>query len=201
MHGMLRLFSTVVVLSTSLTAIAHADSSPPESGFFHWIVTAAITDGGDDLAKVQFKNSNSEKIKAGGLLMAGGGILITPPQSMFSLQFTANYYFDSITAKNGDASFDRYPVELIAFANMGQHRIGLGITEHFSPHADFDFDGFPKSSVDFDDATGYIIQYDYKLFDEMWVGLRYTGITYTVSDMHDQDVDGNNIGLTALYQF
>ncbi|MBQ0797065.1 outer membrane beta-barrel protein [Zhongshania sp.] len=201
MHGMLRLTSAVVFLLTSLTAFAKTNSSHPEKPFIRGIVTSAITHGGDDIAKVQFKNADSEKIKAGDLLMIGGGILISPPQSLFSVQLTVNYYFDSIIAKNGDASFDRYPVELLVFVNPGRHRVGAGITEHFSPRAELDFDGQEKSSAKFDDATGLILQYDYKLTDDLFLGLRYTAITYTASDNQGADVDGDNVGLTALYQF
>ena len=63
-----------------------------------------------------------------------------------------------------------------------------------------------RESADFDDALGYIVQYDYKIPKiNLRVGARYTSIDYEFSQNLDlagnkrSDVDGDSIGLTVQY--
>ena len=103
MQGMLRRLIVAAALTCSSFAAAQQGPQPAPSPL-RFILNGAFTEGGDDLVKVKFKNAESEKIKAGGLLMLGGGLLLTPGSGAVSLQLTLNYHFDSITAKNGDAT-------------------------------------------------------------------------------------------------
>lgn len=200
MQGTLyRLIAAAAFTCSSFAAAQQAPLTAPAP--LQFIVNGAITEGGDDLVKVKFKNAESEKIKAGGLLMLGGGVLLTPGSGAVSLQLTLNYHFDSITAKNGDASFDRFPLEAIVFVNNGRHRFGAGVSHHLSPEADFDFDNQPKDSAEFDDATGLVVEYDYSITSAVRIGLRYTAIEYEASDFVGEKVDGDHVGLTASLAF
>ncbi|MBO6753528.1 MULTISPECIES: hypothetical protein [Spongiibacter] len=201
MQGLFRSITLASAVILPVAAQAQVLSPTSPEPVFRGIVNAAVTDGGDDLAKVQFKNASSEKIKAGSLLMLGGGVLIQPRGSAFSYQLTANYHFDSITAKNGDASFDRFPLEALVFYNNGQHRFGVGVSHHLSPEVEFDFDDFAKETVEFDDATGFVVEYNYEISERVWLGLRHTSITYEVSDINGAEVDGDHFGLTAHFAF
>lgn len=202
MHGIWRSSLLSVVLVSPLAwAESPLQSAPSNEWVVRGVFSAAVTDGGDDLAKVQFKNADSEKIKAGGLLMVGAGVLVAPSDSPFSYQVTLNYHFDSITAKNGDASFDRMPIEAQVFYNSGKHRFGAGLTHHLSPEVEFDFDDAPRETVEFDDATGAVIEYNYAVSPSIWLGLRYTTIDYSPSDVDGEDVDGDHVGVTLHIPF
>jgi hypothetical protein len=200
----MRLFRYGLLITSFFAASAFAQESAPivsESGRntspVRFILNAAVSDGGDDLLKVSFRNADSEKIKAGGLLLFGGGVLFTPSAGPLSVQLTANYFFDSITAKNGDASFDRLPIELLAFGNFDRHRIGAGATLHLSPELEMDFDETGKLTQKFDDALGFVVQYEYKFSDQVFAGVRFTSIDYTADDV--EDINGDNIGLTISF--
>jgi hypothetical protein len=100
-------------------------------------------------------------------------------------------------------------LELIPFYNIRNHRFGAGLSYHFSPELDLgELDG-PK--VEFDDALGWLIEYDYSFSG--WqsggfvVGLRYLWIDYKVEKVDGRNVsggfefDGNHVGVHVDYMF
>lgn len=198
MQGMLSRAVLAAALFCSSVAVADTASS---TASWRPVVNGAFTEGGDDLVKVQFRNADSEKIKAGGLLMLGGGMVYTPAGGAVSLRLTINYHFDTITAKNGDASFERFPLEALLFFNAAPHRLGVGLSHHLSPEAEFDFDDQSRETVKFDDATGVVVEYGYQVTPQIWLGLRYTTISYDAQDLAREEVDGDHVGLTASFTF
>ena len=77
-----------------------------------------------------------------------------------------------------DIRFDRYPLELIPFYNFGDHRLGAGISHHLS--AELELEDFLGPDVEFDDATGWLVEYDYSFpgWEEggFVLGIRYVWI-------------------------
>jgi len=63
-----------------------------------------------------------------------------------------------------------------------------------NPKFDADFPGV-KDKVDFDDALGAVLEYDYFFTDNFSVGVRGTLINYKSSEIRD-DVNGDSIGVT-----
>ena len=88
------------------------------------------------------------------------------------------YHTDAVGDYNDDITFDRYPLELIPFYNFSNHRIGAGLSYHLSPELDLKEIGGPK--VEFDDALGWLVEYDYSFSgwenDGVVLGVRYLWI-------------------------
>lgn len=172
---------------------------PEEKNGFQFIMSLGITFGGDDFVEVKDENGdNVDDLEAGGLLYLGAGTNYRFNQSPVSLQAQIAYHYDSVDADNGDASFDRIEIDIIPFYNIGKHRIGLGLTQHFGPTLDMNLD-YLKGNVDFDDATGVLLEYDYIMQSNFAIGVRYTDIKYEVSDVDNASVDGSNFGLFMHY--
>ena len=77
------------------------------------IALLAGSTGGDKLVGIDYENGETTKIKAGDGGMLAIGALWT--HKKIELQSTLGYYADSAPASNGDASFTRLPIELMAF--------------------------------------------------------------------------------------
>ena len=163
------------------------------------IVLLAASTGGDKLVRVDYKNGETSNIKAGDGGMLAIGVLWTRKQ--FELQSTLGYYADSAPASNGDASFTRLPIELMAFWRYKQFRIGGGITHHFNPKLRIDFDNINgNETVKYNNASGLIIQADYYYSDQFGVGLKLTDIDYKARQSN-QKFDGNSVGVVGSYLF
>lgn len=164
--------------------------------------------GGDDLFKVEFSDGESETVEAGGLIDLKAGLSYRFNQAPVSLQTTLEFHFDKVTAKNGDASFSRFPIELLAFYHINQHRIGFGPTLHTGIELDIDFDasvlslGTAKGKIDFDDATGFIVEYGYRFKDTpATLAVRAVQIDYKVSSGNGNNIDGSHLGLYGYLNF
>ena len=108
---------------------------------------------------------------------------------------------DSAPASNGDARFTQLPIELIAFWQFKQFRIGGGITRHFNPKLKIDPHGnSDNATVKFNHANGLIIQADYYYSEQFGVGLKLTDIEYKTLQS-DQKFNGDSIGVVGSYLF
>ena len=98
---------------------------------------------------------------------------------------------------NGDISFTRFPLDLVASLALGTHRVGLGPTIHLAPTfaCDARICGGGLTSVSMPTAFGLIAQWAYRysyrdLKGE--IGMRYTRISYGIEDY--EPLDGSSIG-------
>lgn len=165
--------------STNAGAQQHAIT---DRGQLQWVFTTGLTAGGDDLATVEYDDGDySVDIEAGGLIYFGAGINYRFADSPLSIQAGLGYHFDGADADNGDASFSRIPIDVIGFYNLGNHRLGIGLTRH--TNIDFEkeiesFTYYEKVDTDFSDATGFVIEYNYLFSRMVALGIRYTDIDY-----------------------
>lgn len=165
------------------------------------VFTAGFTDGGDELASVEFRHGGDDDVDAGGQILLGGGIIVEPRDSILQYQFTANYHVDGAVARDGEAEFERFPLEALMFFRQGNHRFGFGLSYHLSPEFDIEVDGVGDATVNFDDALGVTVEYNYRLSRMFWLGLRYTDIDYEVEEDSSIEIDGNHVGLMMHIQF
>ncbi|MDX1453508.1 MAG: hypothetical protein R3183_13190 [Oleiphilaceae bacterium] len=156
------------------------------------LLGAGLTFGGDDLLKARFDNGTSETIEAGGLIDLKIGALFNLPSQIASVQTTVGYFFDSINAENGDASFARIPLELIGFYHHNKHRFGLGVTYHTNVEFEADLPG-ARGDVDLDDSLGGVIEYGYQYNPQLKFSLRAVQIDYKVDD--SPRIEGDHVGL------
>jgi hypothetical protein len=163
-------------------------------------VTAHYTDG------------SSDSIKAGGLFQLGGGLLWQATTIPMATQITANYHVDDITASNGNAKFDRVPIELTFFyTGVDKWRFGAGARFVQSAKASSHVDGGNDESVDCKDTTGALVEIGYGFTPHMWLNLRfvserYQPKTHTLNGVstdvsNSPSVDGSHIGLNFVYAF
>lgn len=177
----------------------HNDNYQDGAGHYRGIVAIGLTFGGDTFTTVQFDNGDNESIKAGELALFGGGLVYE--QDNWQIQGTINYYSDRTSGENGDVCFTRIPVELLGFWKQGNFRLGGGITHHLNPEFEIDIDNSAENgTIEFNDATGFVIQGDYLFSNQFGLGLRYTSIEYEV-DFVNEKVDGDSVGVIFSYVF
>lgn len=172
-------------------------------GYWSPVLNAALTFGGERLATVEvdtaFSGTESEDIRAGELFMFGGGLLFT--DGNLQVQGTVNYHVDGVFGENGDASFTRWPLELLVFTTTPRWRIGGGITHHLDPEVEIDIDFQPRQKATLKNATGIVFQADYRLSEQLSIGLRHTQIDYEPDNNSDVEIDGDNTGLSFTLSF
>ncbi|WP_339677835.1 hypothetical protein [uncultured Zhongshania sp.] len=196
-------FNKVLLIWALFCTQVQAQDTLAEEGYSaRAIVTAGFTSGGDTLVDVEFEGGDDDQIKAGGAFLLGFGVEFLAADRRSAVQLSANYHFDSIDAENGEASFERYPLEAILFGVRERHRFGAGLTVHLSPTAMVKMDGAGRDSINFDPAAGLILEYDYLVMDHLWLGTRFTLINYKKETYFgSESFDGNHIGLMAHLRF
>jgi hypothetical protein len=157
-----------------------------------------VTGGGDTLASVTYTDNTTQSIKAGGMLQIGGGIEYRQPGMPFAVQAGIGYHFDTTHASNGDITFSRWPIELIAFWYPSEQvRLGLGLRHatnaslHSSGAADI-------GSTDFSAKTGGLVEAEWLVTPHVGVSLRYVDEKYNLAG---HDIDGSHVGLGVGYYF
>lgn len=174
----------------------------PQRGYWSPVFNAGLSFGGERLATVEvdtaFNGIEEEDIRAGELFMFGGGLLFT--ERNFQLQATFNYHVDGIFGENGDASFTRWPLELLAFTTTPRWRVGGGVSYHIDPEVEIDIDFQPREKAKFENAAGIVFQADYRFNENLSLGLRHMAIDYEVEG-NDNEVDGDNTGLIFTVNF
>lgn len=189
---------TTLLLCSTIAAHAETTNSDPndtaaqQNTALDPFFAFGLTFGGDEMT-----TTTGRSLNAGGLLYGVIGADYHPDPN-FDIQASIGLHLDAITAENGDTSFTRVVLELIPFyvTDSGGFRVGMGITRVISPEYTFD-DGTTRYTTSFDDATGVILQFDMKVLDNDWLGVRFAGIEYE-NDTTIDPIDGGYIGF--IYQ-
>lgn len=140
--------------------------------------------GGDKLATITFTDETDEDLLAGSGYSMAIGFVRHLEDSPFSVQASIGYLVDETSAQDSRARFSRYPLEVLTVFRNGDHRFGGGLTHHLSPALNLDNLG---GKIDFDSATGLVLEYGYRYFS-----FRYTNLSYSVGGA---DIDGSGIGI------
>lgn len=161
----------------------------------------AIAIGGDTMFSVPFEDGSSEDMNAGDGFILGIAVEkkwdINTSLPLYT-EASFNYMFNSIDAENGSISFNRFPLDFIASTKVKDFTFGAGLTHHLSPTLEGDgIASFPD--INYDDATGSILQVSYTSANKLIWGLKFTNITYTGENLKDQD--GTNFALSMSGRF
>jgi hypothetical protein len=183
-----------ILISTSPVAAAQFRALPGVAGSrVGLMVQTDLEYGGDDLATVNFRNGDSQDVKAGQGVSVSGGLHFRPSDNTpFDVQALIGYKYVTTAASNADINVSRVVLQLLGdyqFPN-GVY-LGGGLVRHNGTK--LDGDGFFRN-IEFDDATGFAIESGW-----CWVGLRYTHIKY--ENRFISNVDGSNVGLRFNYRF
>ncbi len=156
--------------------------------------------GGDELARATV-NGSPTSIDAGALLSfgIGAGFDLAPD---IESRVTIGIKFDEITASNGDISFTRYPIDVLFLYNVGDWKLGGGITYHLNPK--YEENGVGTGlRAEFDDALGLLLEIDRNL-GIVYVGARVTLIDYESipsATVRKATFNGDSIGIVAGMRF
>lgn len=207
--------NTCVIKSLAAVAALSAIAPPtlaaaPNGGSpVHFVLTGGLTAGGDTIDTLSYTNGDSAKIKGGGLVQLGAGLQIRPAGKPVSVLATLNYHVDNATADNGDARFDRMPVELLAFYHFNDKwSLGGGWRHTMNPKYKVSIDGDPDVSIKYKDANSLVVQLGFGSA-RAWGGLRYVKETFKPETTHygnllvpyTKESDGSHVGLLGYVAF
>jgi len=108
---------------------------------------------------------------------------------------------DGIFAENGELVFIRLPLEVMAFSTGDTLRFGAGLSYHLSPELKIDDPSLPSTTIDFDDALGFVAQLEHRLGERGHIGLKATFIDYEISGTGGGTVSGDSIGIIIGARF
>ncbi len=161
--------------------------------------------GGEPLVRAEYSDGSTSQVNAGnGILVQAGAVAeiacfgahCVDLQSTFGLKWTGTK-----EAKNGEVSWIRFPLELIAFYRPVSlpFRAGPGVSYQFGNSVSGSKDAAPLTTA-FQSALGFVVQADY-LFGarkNVPVGLRYTRMQYRTASGYGP-VQGDSIGISVQY--
>ncbi len=165
------------------------------------VLYANLDIGGDTLI-----TTSKGDVDAGALVHFAGGIALHDYASgHLETQLTIGMKADRVAISKGEASFQRWPVELMQFFKVGNFRIGAGASYHLDPEAECDIDDVCDTITEFDDALGYVGQIDFVLpltgwMRELTVGARATFIDYEIRDS-GLKIEGDSVGVSLGISF
>ena len=198
MRTLISLLGMILCFAQGSAARAEAAENTTVAVQFNPLVAAGLTAGGDTIAtyRVEFWGDDYHSdLDLGGTYFMYGGFSIQWPSHNVGILLQGGFFSDLIGDYDDNADFTRWPVELIGFVETEKFRVGLGMTHHFSPT--FDEDGFDNAKLEFDDASGWLLQVEY-MFENFSLGIRHVQIDYEIDS---NQLDGNHWGLSATYRF
>lgn len=168
----------------------------------HFYLGAGLDVGGDEVLKIKYVGGGSDSLRAGeGVHLALGTDVDFA--GTYMARATIGYKEGGITAKNGDATFSRVPVELTGYRFWGEHGLGAGLTHQSNIRVRCDFSGgiCPFSKVDVKDATGVLIEYLYRVRHAdtnrgYSIGVRIGGIDYQ-AEGGGREISGGFFGVNV----
>jgi hypothetical protein len=155
--------------------------------------------GGDALVTVVFTDGTRENIKSNEGFYLGGGVSLITDDKSVETEISLSYKFEEITASNGDVTWSRLPLDVLAFYRWSKVRAGAGATYHINP----ELDGSGVASGlngSFENSLGFVIQADWRITENMNLGARYTMLDYEVSGSNTK-VDATGIGVVFSGNF
>ncbi len=158
-----------------------------------------FTFGGDKLDTATYTNGVNRDITAGGLMqLKGGAEFQLAPQ--WSLQATIGYHVDRAGANNGSITFQRFPLEAIAFYQVApQFRLGAGLRAALSPN--FSQSGVAgNANLDLTTKVGFVIEGEYMFSPQFGLSVRGVSEKYGVSG-YSGTIDGSHAGIGMRYHF
>ena len=182
------------------TVTSDAIQTKKQNNPLHYVLGAGLTFGGDTLVTIQYTDGSSDDITAGSLLMFYGGLDYRLNDTI-SVQGTIGYHFDSAKpATNGDASFNRIPLELLAYYHVNDTtRLGSGVRYVMGPK--LKGSGIASgANQSFDNTLGLVIEGEYMLHRTFGIKVRHVSENYhpTGSPI---SIDGSHFGVLANFYF
>jgi hypothetical protein len=189
----------LVLTFASLSPALAQEVSPPKQ--MRVVLGAGLTFGGDRLVTAENQNDLDMDIRAGGTYAFNAGVDYRVNDAL-SLQATLGYHVDtsSFFFVMGDASFRRYPVEVLAYYNVSpKWRVGGGARYLGSPTLKAE-GWFGNQDVKFDSSVGGVVEAEYAMGRHVGIKLRYVHETIE-GKVLTRKADASHLGIFASYYF
>ena len=194
------IFAVALAIASLGAAQAQSESQPPAEKQMHFLVGMGFTFGGDKLATAQYENGTNVDIRAGALVAFTAGIdyRVNPE---FSFQGTIGYHTDRAGASNGDITFSRIPMELLAYYHVSpQWRIGGGARYVSSVELSSSGAGSGAGNFEFKNTLSPVIEAEYMMNPKLGFKVRYVSEKFE-EKTSSQKIDASHIGLFGTYYF
>ena len=171
-----------------------AEVAPPEP--LRYLLGVGLTTGGDKLVTVAYSDGSTDSVTAGGFYSLYGGMDYRLNENL-SLRGSIGYHFDTTKpADNGEVTFGRVPLELMAYYHASSEiRIGGGTRIVLSPK--MEGTGVASAAtMSFNNTLGIVGEAEYMFTHELGISLRYVIEKYKASGI-SSTINGNHLGLMA----
>ena len=184
-------FAFPFVFATSAHAqTANANGINP----LRFMLGIGLTVGGENVATVQYTDNTTNNISAGtGVqMMAGVDYRISDD---FSMQANVGYHGRFAQGSNGNASFDRYPIELLGYYHLNNKwRVGGGVQYMNKPSLGGSGAG-SQYNQDYQNTTGAIFEVEY--FSSANLSFKFRAVKETFTPVLPYNTNMNNPGKTV----
>jgi hypothetical protein len=195
---------TLLACALSIASITsvYAQTEPNPLRF---MVGIGLTAGGDNVATANYTDGSTNNISAGTGIQLMTGVDYRLNQSV-SFQATVGYRGRFALGSNGNASFDRYPIELLGYYNLNEKwRLGGGIQYIHNPSLNAS-GALAYLSEDFKSTTGIVLETEYFPMPHLGIKFRavkenYTPIVQPYSGYSTDSINGSHIGVLSDYYF
>ena len=126
--------------------------------------------------------------------------------SSFNLQTTLGIHTDGTLATNGNASFTRFPLEVMGFYQLNdQYRIGAGVRKSLAAKLSTSGVATYQPSAEFNASVGQVIELHYLLGKpkkksdaKTAMNFRYVNESFTEKN-YGIKVKGNHVGIGVVF--
>lgn len=188
----------IIALATASLNAAQAQDAPAQKQL-RFLAGGGVTFGGDKLITVEYDNGIDMDVRAGGMIALHAGIDYRVTDT-FSFQATVGYHVDNTSARNADARFERYPLEVLAYYHVSpQWRLGGGARYVSNPKFKTSGD-LGDTDYAFDNSLGGVLEAEYLMTPHWGFKLRYVHEKYEAKQLQGK-IDGNHVGVLANFYF
>jgi hypothetical protein len=181
---------------TLALSAAHAG----DTGGIRGLVGLGLTFGGETIGKVVYENGDTSTLHSSGVADLRGGMEYQLQGQPVALELSIGYHFDKVNAKNGDASFTRFPLELIGHYALNEYwRVGFGLRKSLSTELQVNFSG--GSTTKFTSSVGPLIEAEYFVTPQFSFKGRYVVENFTSDDVYKDKLKGSHGGIYGMFYF
>jgi hypothetical protein len=183
-------------LACALALSAHAG----DTAGFRGLVGLGLTFGGETIGKVSYENGDSATLHSSGLADLRGGFEYQLQGQPVALELSIGYHFDKVNAKNGEASFTRYPLELIGHYALNEYwRVGFGVRKSLSTELKVTIN--TDVTTKFTSSVGPLIEAEYFVTPQFSFKGRYVVENFTSDDQYKDKLKGSHGGIYGMFYF
>ena len=189
-----------VFFAVILSSAAFAQESP-----WQYMGGIQVSGGGDHLFLGKYSDGTKVDVTAGGGLLVNLGVNHKFNSSL-NLQTTLGIHTDGTLGTNGNASFTRFPLEVMGFYQLNDdYRLGAGARKSLGAKLGTSGVATYQPSLEFNASVGQVIELQYLLGKpnkksnaKTAVNFRYVKETYT-EKTYGIKVKGNHVGVGVVF--